>query len=199
MRFALWVIWSMVLLSVAYGMNITEDGEEVEDVRVVSYQVSGGMVVGTPTPGFTPKPGGPPGEDRDPPGVRIYERLADVPSARLLARAGKKLVCYPTRGCWRPFVCGHRCEQILLAVDGFCKKTGQCDECGEWKRCKKARKFHRCFPRVCYRGLPGARGKPRAYEDFERVSIVRYRRPKARYEILAMRKRQTSIQSAIFK
>lgn len=145
--------------------------------------------------------GDPPGEDRDPAGVVIYDSLDAVPTARLLARGTKQAKCFRRGGqSLLPYVCGHRCEQILLAVDGFCKRGGDCggvNECGEWRRCKKARKFHRCFARVCYRG--GRGGAPGGYEDTSMVAIVRYRRPLPRHEVLARRNRQSSTQSAIFK
>ncbi|CDF33727.1 unnamed protein product [Chondrus crispus] len=165
----------------------------------------------------------PPADDSDPPGVRIYDSLDAVPTARLLAQAARHKKCF-SKGqtlCWAPYVCGHRCEQILLAVDGYCKKyaqppdgtectdkQGSCALSLSWKRCKKARKFNRCFARVCYRRTAALRHhqhqslaipRPVSYEDTENVAIVRYRRPLPKHEILARRNRQSSTQSAIFK
>lgn len=167
-----------------------------------------------------------PGEDRDPEGVTVYESLNEVPTSHLLSIANAHSKCYAAQEklCWRAYVCGHRCEQILLAVHSFCRKVraddgtditcsdgsqvGPCaldsgDDNIRWARCKKARKYNRCFARICYRKTSSSEPSlilpPEPYEDTENVSIVRYRKPMPKYELLAQRNKQSSTQSAIFK
>lgn len=204
------------VLELARGANVTSYSTGVSLTVGLPSSVTGGTANAGRRPSHAP-----PGDDADPPGVRIYDSLDAVPTARLLAHAARHKKCFPKRqtACWAPYVCGHRCEQILLAVDGYCKKSGARDldgSCMEgracngpvrWRRCKKARKFNRCFARVCYRrraaiGVDGGvlgTPRPMSYEDTDNVAIVRYRRPLPKHEVLARRNRQSSTQSAIFK
>lgn len=199
---------------------------------------------------------GPPAEDSDPEGVRIFNSLDEVPTSRLLLRAHQLQKCYPlsapASACWTAYVCGHRCEPVLLAVNSFCRRRARapqipcsdeqrrdsgggggggggsaCEaeqplaqtqpqerqggaaadegrpESADWVHCKKARKYQRCYARVCFRrrssevAMGGRR--PVSYEDPLSVSIVRYRRPPPKHEVEARKKRQSSTQSAIFK
>lgn len=132
----------------------------------------------------------PPGADSGPRGVFIYNSVDQVPTARLLGRATKMQTCYAStdgarQRCWAAYVCGHRCEPVLLAIDSFCKRDCPRHDkscAATWVRCQKARKFNRCFARLCFRtGSIRAAGAtaptPVSYEDPLSVSIVRYRRP----------------------
>lgn len=139
-----------------------------------------------------------PGADIDPPGIAIYNTLDDVPTTKFLSRARALEKCYAATPCWTSYVCGHRCEQVLMRVGSWCR------DARAWARCHKARKFLRCFPRVCFRPSERRRGSvtgapPASYEDRLSVAIVRYRRPLPTHEVLARSRRQSSTQSAIFK
>lgn len=145
----------------------------------------------------------PPGVDSDPDGLLVYETLDDVPTTRLLSRAHRMEKCYSSLNgpsCWTGYICGHRCDPVLLAVHSFCRMNDDLDGGVTWKRCQKARKFNRCFARVCFRRNAHATGpKPASYEDPLSVAIVRYSRPPPKYELKARKNRQSSTQSAIFK
>lgn len=150
----------------------------------------------------------PPGADTDPYGVIVYNSLDQVPTARLLWQASKMQTCYAfkdgTTRCWAAYVCGHRCEPVLLAINSFCrqKEPESCREmssrqrtthngCGKlrkWIRCRKPRKFKRCYARVCFRRRRlGIGPKPMSYEDPLSVSIVRYHRSPPKHDFFAKR------------
>lgn len=161
----------------------------------------------------------PPGADTDPHGVIVYNSLHQVPTARLLWRARNFQKCYAlpqgdASQCWAAYVCGHRCEPILLAINSFCHMEQRncldapadagpegCKDHTRWIRCQKPRKYKRCFARVCFRRIGSDSGGPRpmSYEDPLSISIVRYQRPPPKHEVFARRNRQSSTQSAIFK
>lgn len=123
----------------------------------------------------------PPGKDTDPDGIIVYNSLDQVPTARMLWLSHKRQTCYAstdrTSQCWAAYVCGHRCEPILLAINSFCRRK---ETNYQWIRCQKARKFSRCFARICFRtstGRSASKNRPVPYEDPFSVSIVRYHRP----------------------
>lgn len=123
----------------------------------------------------------PPGKDTDPDGIIVYNSLDQVPTARMLWRSHKRQTCYAstdrTSQCWAAYVCGHRCEPILLAINSFCRRK---ETNYRWIRCQKARKFSRCFARICFRSSSArssSKNRPVPYEDPFSVSIVRYHRP----------------------
>lgn len=194
----------LALSARARGATLFLPGERNDSAAGVSLVVPAEHAIGVEGAGARRAPHQPPGDETDPPGVRVYDSLDAVPTGRLLSQAGRHAKCYTRRraACWKAYVCGHRCEQILLAVDGFCKKKERAagcrgDRCAavQWRRCKKARKFNRCFARVCYRrrgtlGHEGVVGTPRpmSYEDTENVAIVRYRRPPPKHLVLAQLK-----------
>lgn len=131
-----------------------------------------------------PQPGVP-GADADPPGVHVYESLSDVPTAKLLARTLSQRQCLSSSSCWDPYICGHRCEPILLGIRSFCKRNGQSD----WVRCTKPRKYKRCFAKVCFRRAITSVGKnvkdsgrkPHSFEDPYSVAVVRWKRKDFQY------------------
>lgn len=199
-RIKLWAAVTLFLVVRAKGLEVFTKQNQSSYSESMAFTVQVGNSKTGGTQSRSRSKGDPPGEDGDPEGVVIYESLDAVPTARMLARGLTTVKCFPKRGCWRPYICGHRCEQILLAVNGFCRRTSECREaggCGKWKRCKKARKFNRCFARICYRGKGS--GRPGGYEDSRMVAIVRYRKPLPSHEALAKKNRQSSAQSAIFK
>lgn len=147
---------------------------------------------------------GPPGADTDPHGFTIYNSLEQVPTARLLWRASKLAKCYTTRTrrshCWTAYVCGHRCEPVLLAINSFCRRLephcssgatadghvsaattgddgrahGEEDDCsqhGRWIRCQKPRKFRRCYARVCFRKRGASKAGSRPMSYEDPLSI----------------------------
>lgn len=165
----------------------------------------------------------PPGRDSAPYGITIYSSLDQVPSARQLWRERNEQKCLSVGGrdggeqCWAAYVCGHRCEPILLAINSYCRleephchdhengnreyepvdkdviDTGRgCEKHGRWIRCQKPRKFRRCFARVCFRrrGPGGGGPRPLSYEDPLSIAIVRYVRPKPKHDLFFKRTRQ---------
>lgn len=144
----------------------------------------------------------PPGSDSDPYGVVVYNSLDQVPTARLLWRASKMQMCFASKAgisrCWAAYVCSHRCEFILLAINSFCLRREPpckqrpshpaCAQHGRWVRCQKPRKFKRCYARVCFRRRAYSNGpRPMTYEDPMSVSIVRYHRPPPKHSFFLKR------------
>lgn len=161
----------------------------------------------------------PPGRDSAPYGVTIYNSLDQVPSARQMWRVRKEQKCFVVNGggeqrqCWAAYVCGHRCEPVLLAINSYCrleesncaddndkstktvnevKRVESCENHSRWVRCQKPRKFRRCFARVCFRrrGLGAGGPRPSSYEDPLSIAIVRYIRPKPKHDLFIRRTRQ---------
>ncbi|CAN8074947.1 unnamed protein product [Agarophyton chilense] len=132
-----------------------------------------------------------------PHGVHIYDSLHHLPTRLLSTHTNMAPRCAArhTSSPYRPYVCGSKCENVLLAMRAHCKAPHG------WVPCAKARKFRRCLARVCYRAT-GARQRaspPVGFYDRSSVAIVRYHRPLPLYERRARRNRQSSTQSAIFK
>lgn len=157
----------------------------------------------------------PPGRDSAPYGVTIYNSLDQVPTAQQMWRVQKEQKCFSSGSgdgrlqCWAAYVCGHRCEPVLLAVNSYCRleepgcsdgaedvgdiqRTEGCENHGRWVRCQKPRKFRRCFARVCYRkrGLGAGGPRPASYEDPMSIAIVQYIRPKPKHDLFMRRTRQ---------
>ncbi len=128
---------------------------------------------------------------KDPPGVVVHASLKQVPSSAW--RETRRTVC-SLGVCESSRRCGSKCEPILLRVAAKCAEG--------W--CPAARKFLRCYPRVCFeRVLDGGRvrvanGRP-PVTDLSVFAIVRWRRPAPYYERRARRNRQSATQSAIFR
>lgn len=142
---------------------------------------------------------GDPPPELPPAGVHIYDSLHQAP-ARLLSRhpsAQTRSSFKNSRCSYDAYICGRRCENVLLAMRAYCRsrKDGL-----TWVRCEKARTFRRCFAKVCYRGRASQRLKlPAGFYDDGSVIIVRYRRPPPLYERKARQNRQSSTQSVLFK
>lgn len=144
----------------------------------------------------TPSPHQPPPPEQPPFGIRIYEDLKELPT-RLLSEApptAPRCQATPQQVSPKPpYICGTRCDTVLLAMHSHCRNANR-----NWVPCSKPRKFRRCFPRICYRKLSPLRA-PAPYFDHRSVAIVRYRRPLPLHERRARRNRQSSSLSAIFK
>lgn len=139
----------------------------------------------------------------DPAGVQVHENITDVSSESWLNTASARERCYThtMRYCYRAHVCGTRCEPILLRVRVNC---APCEGASCSKHCFAARKYNRCFAKICFRrvlvsSISTRRKAPSSFEAKDTFAIVRYRRPLPRYELHARRNRQTATQSAIFR
>ena len=115
----------------------------------------------------------------------IYNNLSEIPS-QLLSPAHTPFCHHPshTRG-WKAYMCGRRCEHVLLSVTEMCKKGASCDgmNCAPTLvECQKVRRFRRCYDRVCFRGGRGRR--PNSFQDGSSITIVRVQRPPGRLDAL---------------
>lgn len=192
------------------------DGDKGNDVDSGNFEESNGVYSNRAGRQSHDKP---PGRDSAPYGVTIYNSLDQVPSARQMWRVRKEQKCFAVNGgdgnrqCWAAYVCGHRCEPVLLAINSYCrledpncgddnnkkannaeetKQVQSCENRGRWIRCQKPRKFRRCFARVCFRrrGLGAGGPRPSSYEDPLSIAIVRYIRPKPKHDLFIRRSRQ---------
>lgn len=130
---------------------------------------------------------------RDPAGVLVHSSLSAVPASVWASGAANRVRC-SDGACDVGRVCGAGCEPVLLRVSA---------KCGGGRWCPGARKFLRCFARLCYTRLgkqrPWLRRMRRPHLDRSAFAILRYTRPVPAFERRARRMKQTASQSAIFR
>lgn len=145
---------------------------------------------------------------RDPDGVLVHESLREVPDSQWDSGLLGRLQCWRStksggrRRCETAKLCGIICEPVLLRVSKPCTMPTAAAAAGKQRWCASARKYLRCFPKLCFDRVDAHRRRisvRKPLVDRRAVAILRWRRPPPRYERDARRNRQSAPQSAIFR